>query len=130
MNDKNNQIEEMAKVICQECRTITGEKYCNIELQSCIAYIFANIFYNAGYTQKINDDEVVLSISEVEEFRKDQAEVKFLKKQIQEEARKETAREILQKLRNKKFRTMEWDIVVPWDDIEEVIEEEYGVEVE
>lgn len=49
--------------------------------------------YNAGY-EKIREDEFVLKQSEVAEFRKDQAEVKFLKDKIKQE----TAREILQEI--------------------------------
>lgn len=44
-----------------------------------------------GY-RKVDDDEVVLKLSEVDEFRKDQAEVKFLKHKIEREAVEEFAR--------------------------------------
>lgn len=40
-------------------------------------------------------DKVVLTMEEFDEFRKDQAEVKFLKNQITDQARKETAKELL-----------------------------------
>ena len=45
-------------------------------------------------------DSVVLTQSEFDEFIKDQAEVKFLKSKIEEQARKETAREIINMLKD------------------------------
>lgn len=45
----NKQIEEMAKVICQECLTATEEENCQNEVKDCMAYEYAKLFYNAGY---------------------------------------------------------------------------------
>lgn len=84
--NKDEMIKDMAKVLCgMEC------KYC----ENCFHLKQATALYNAGY-RKVADDEVVFKQSEVDEFRKDQAEVKFLKNKIKQE----TAREILQKLKD------------------------------
>lgn len=122
--------EETRKFVQENHRYSSKNDYDKAHRQT-IDEIIAEALYNAGYTRKIKDDEFVLSISEVEEFRKDQAEVKFLKKQIQEETRKETAREILQELQNRARKEKEEiDIgAVFFEDIEELAEK-YGVEVE
>jgi hypothetical protein len=61
--------------------------------------LVAEAFIKLGYTKnKILEGSVVLPEDEVYEFRKDSAEVKFLKNKIIEQARKETAKEILQSL--------------------------------
>ena len=56
MNDREKQIEEMAKVLCgitKECE--------NFKLVGkCLAYYSADILYNAGY-RKVPEDSVVLS---------------------------------------------------------------------
>lgn len=123
MNNKEKQIEEMARVLCDKC--LEDGNPCDGAKRICVTTRnTATTLYNAGY-RKVNDEELKKFYSlEEADYWKSRVE------EIGDVARKETAREILQELRNKKFRTMEWDIVVPWDDIEEVIEEEYGVEVE
>lgn len=118
----NKQIEEMAKVICQECLTATEEKYCQNEVKDCMAYEYAKLFYRAGY-RKGTDKFVLIEKSFLDEHC-------ITNKEFVDDVRKETAREILHRLRNKRFTTMEGDRVVTWDDIEEIIEEDYGVEVE
>lgn len=80
MTDKAK--EEMAKELDI---TYTGA-------EEILAYI-----HKKGWI-KPTKDSVVLTMEEVYEFRKDQAEVKFLKKQITDQARKETAREILKEI--------------------------------
>lgn len=74
-------IEEMAKVIdCYLQGKIVGNE---------------ETLAKELYEIVVPEGAVVLTQDEVYEFRKDQAEVKFFKIQIQEKARKETAREIL-----------------------------------
>lgn len=57
------------------------------------------------YQPKIPENSVVLTEDEVYEFRKDQAEVKFLKNKIVDQARKETAKEILNEIWHSKLET-------------------------
>lgn len=122
MTDKEKQIEEMARAICPNSKEWSC-KACNWGAKpNCDAYKNAEKMYNTGY-RKIPDGSVVLSIEEVDEFRKDSAEVKFLKNKIIEQTRKETAREILEKLgkaQNEDERYKEWADLI----------DRYGVEVE
>ena len=106
MKDKEKQIEEMANICCgseiscsqcfKEYKNITGIKI-KKRADHCQAYNYAENLYNAGY-HKLTEDSVVLSRKEFDEFRKDQAEVKFLKRKIIEQARKETAEKILDEM--------------------------------
>ena len=133
MNNKEKQIEEMAKTMLElpiifSCKISVNCLQCNYFKQiGCQTKLVAEALYNAGY-RKVNDDEVVLSISDVEEFRKDQAEVKFLKKQIQEETRKETARAVVTlayQLSNQCLDFYEFQ-----NKLFDLIKEMYGTEVE
>lgn len=118
----NKAIEEMAKIICQECLTATEEENCQHKVKDCMAYEYAKLFYNSGYKQPINDDEVVISKEEYEQLKKFEYKVRcgvcFTQKEwfdyINEDSnertsllieakaqtRKETAREILQEFSN------------------------------
>ena len=107
MNNKEKQIEEMAKVICQECLTATEEKECLNNVKDCLAYDYAKIFYNAGYTQKVNKGDVVLTKENIKKYAKDciageETGLNIINGLIarSEQTRKETAREILQEVRN------------------------------
>ena len=71
-------------------------------------------------------DKVVLSREEFDEFRKDRAEVIFLKKQITEQARKETAREFAEKLKKKLYTNNYCQEIVTKEMIQE-LEKQYGV---
>lgn len=106
----NKAIEEMAKVIAEygccmnnkgfcegdeglECDLLcpTGEK-----LKTC-----AEKLYNAGYTQKVNENEVVISKDEYEKlkFNKTLCEAIRADKKLEvETASKEKAKEILEKI--------------------------------
>lgn len=66
MNDKEKQIEEMAKVVSVNC----GECYtCEFNtMPNCIDYLVANELYNAGY-RKIDKGSVVLTEEEYEALR-------------------------------------------------------------
>ena len=125
----NKQIEEMAielgkeSIICLE-----NCEECSLSQEDCELIEYATILYNAGYTQKIKDDEVVISKDEYERllvkvgfyknleinyntvygmYRQYEIENNQLKKYNDDllktaqeliNTRKETAREILQEL--------------------------------
>ena len=111
--NKKEIIEEMCKDFkcCVSCEMFNGFINDNGELKDCscaehsdryctqcyISTRQAKTLYNAGY-RKIPEGSVVLTIEEVDEFRKDSAEVKFLKNKIIKQARKETAKEILKEV--------------------------------
>jgi hypothetical protein len=137
MNDREKQIEEMANISTKEeieARNKRGKEkdelrqallhYATaeasggikslIDCEGCAFYLYENLGY-----RKVPDDSVVLAIAEVDEFRKDSAEVKFLKKRIQDEARKETAREVIDLIKT----------FSPNKDLAVIIAKRYGVEV-
>ena len=88
-------IEEMAKVI-ESVKLYGNDNYeRKISRDSVVELAEELLKY---YQPKIPENAVVLTQDEVYEFRKDQAGVKFLKKQIQEQARKETAEKFALKL--------------------------------
>lgn len=111
--DEKKQIEEMA-VLIFEASPIPSMWHVDAQKLS-------KALYNAGY-RKIPDGAVVLTIEEVEEFRRDSAQVRFLKKRIQDDARKETAREILDMFDDRN--------IITWDDLKKQIAQRYGVEVD
>jgi hypothetical protein len=88
----NKEIEEMARDICNACKT---RHNCDKEL-CCMCEVVAKELVKKY--RKLPKDSVVLSMEEVFEFREDQAKVKFLKKQLQDQARKETAEKILKEV--------------------------------
>lgn len=112
MNDEEQQIEQMAKIMCghdcEECAKETAEwrgvSFEKAKAEQCLIKKQAELLYNAD-CRIIRKDSVVLSIEEVFDFRKDQAEVKFLKKQIIDSARKETAEKIIKDLWDNQFET-------------------------
>lgn len=137
MTDKQ-QIEEMAKIAsinCGECYTCEFSHLKGKGL-SCMDYLVANEFYNAGY-RKIDENAVVLTREQHKQMFKD---LIASNKVIEAETRKETAKEILQNLyyfsNGHSFRTEEMGDNVylnKVDDILVFIEEEarkYKVEVE
>ena len=134
MDEKEKQIEEMARVYCDYCQNQIGERDCEYKLsKQCSVFDECEIFFNAGYRNC--KDKVVLDQADIDEFRKDQAEVKFLKKQLQDQARKETAREFAIKLKeNDLLKSLIGDgWIVSYVEICKVIDEiakQYGVEVE
>lgn len=66
MNNKAKQIEEMAKVICQECITATEEKNCQNEVKDCMAYEYAKLLHNAGYrNEKETAREILQELSKM-----------------------------------------------------------------
>ena len=95
MNDKDKQIEiqKMQQEIFDSCAWRFSR---HPEDYREVANDIGEDLYNLGYRNC--KDKVVLSMEEFDEFRKDRAEVIFLKKQITDQARKETAREILKEL--------------------------------
>lgn len=92
--NKDETIEQMAKDLVDEIEfDIT---FYDFNGSAGIRFDYVGTAKNVvekGY-RKVADDEVVLKQSEVDEFRKDHAEVKFLKDKIKQE----TAREILQEM--------------------------------
>ena len=117
--DEKKQIEEMARDVCiEECPLdiCSPKDYCD-------AWNYAEIAIEKGY-RKVPKGAVVLTSEEFDEFRKDEAEVKFLKKQIQDQARKETAREIVNFVAEHcDNESLVWLL-------DEFIAKQYGVEVD
>lgn len=123
----NKPIEEMADILCS-----AKEHNCNGG-NDCLCIKQATALYNAGYTQKINDDEVVVSKEEYERLQIElksfqitdmlkEAYISQLKEELKQ-ANKETAREILQTIKS-------YD---GWNELQRLrddIAETYGVEVE
>lgn len=102
--DKKKQIEEMLKLMCEEYGNMCGECESGI---TCANELHAKRLYKAGY-RKIPEGAVVLTREEYEEREKkirEQAQIEsveiYTNALIAEraKARKETAREILQWLK-------------------------------
>ena len=94
--NKDEMIKEMADRMDDYCQSTQECPHFRLEdedYEITCSICRARSLYNAGY-RKVGEDEVVLKQSEVDEFRKDHAEVKFLKNKIKQE----TAREILQEI--------------------------------
>lgn len=136
MNDKQQQIEEIAKIASVNC----GECYtCEFNtMPNCIDYLIANEFYNEGY-RKIPEGSVVLTEEEFNELRQtiinlsqehtkkcDEMNDKIIK------ARKQAVKEVLEMIKNKGTIHTEYD----WNDYLEIdvdylkeIAKEFGVEL-
>jgi hypothetical protein len=115
-------IEEMAEIALKNTMSYT-----------CAKQIAMN-FYEQGY-RKIPEGSVVLTEDEVYEFRKDQAEVKFLKNKIIEQARKETAEKyfnaVIEMLKEvKQFETIDIKDLVFLHEKNKEYAKQFGVEVE
>ena len=131
--NKKEMIEEMANLCLwfenKKCTANPGiDDVCDMSCEFGQAYKY---LMREGY-RKIPKGSVVLTIEEVDEFRKDSAEVKFLKNKIIEQARKEMAKEFADKLKAK----CEWnrkqyccEATVSSQDIDELAKQ-CGVEVE
>lgn len=101
--------EQLARIIAFELcpqryhKELYGEEsmcYSDNNFSDCIKIKeVVDKIYDEGY-QKVSEDEFVLKQDEVWEFRKDQAEVKFLKHKIKQE----TALEILQELNDEGYK--------------------------
>ena len=142
--DKEKQIEEIAKVLNECCNRYDeqgrhlGNKCSNCEYwcdtnHICCSYNIkeAETLYEQGY-RKINENEVVISKEELERLKQEQTKSytaiinsSFLDRIEQLEnrlikARKETAREILQIIKQ------EYDYI---GDLERIIAKKYGVEI-
>lgn len=99
--NRQEQIEEIARDVCKNVNTkMCADGTCPKTWECPYSNTMAKILIKKGY-RKIPEGSVVLSIEEVNEFRKDSAEVKFLKNKIIEQARKETARDIFNKIKIK-----------------------------
>ena len=93
MNKDEMMIKEIAEIIYNrqsQCIVNDCEDCVYAGRNNCSSIRKAGAIYNAGY-RKVAEDEFVLKQSEIDELRKDQAEVKFLKDKIKQE----TAREII-----------------------------------
>lgn len=92
MNKDEKMIEEMASIICKETSNKGLCEKCDFKKHEQFGYTYqchkfdsAEALYNAN-CRIIADDEFILKQDEMYEFRKDQAEVKFLKDKIEREA--------------------------------------------
>lgn len=94
MTEKEKAIEEMAKCYCDYCMKQTGERECkNQNDKSCRVFWDCEFYYNAGY-RKIPEGAVVI----LPEDKKIQfVTLSFYEEQVKN-ARKETAREVLDKV--------------------------------
>ena len=135
----NKQIEEMAKTLCELKTKCEDCKFDSI----CMHKACAKILYNAGYTQKVNDDEVVVSKDEYERLQIElksfqitdelkEAYISQLKEELKQ-AHKETAREFAKTLMSVIWEE-EKDETIRIKDVHGVIRDiarsKYGVEVE
>lgn len=142
-------IEEMAKFVCNACEYgLTFDGDCDLYgadgyKMCCKALETAEALYNAGYTQKVNDDEVVISKEKIEEIKRLEHELGYREGAQKRESfyeeiaipteRKETAREILQILEFLKgsvLRNYGVAETVGLDVAIRKIKEKFGVEVE
>ena len=147
MTDKE-MIEEMARVIFERGVALDGTDFVFGLNGSDHFERIATAIYNAGY-RKIPEGSVVLSKEENEELQKgvkthnytamfnasQEARILELEKRlcnIAYEARKETAREILQKLFKEHNVFNDNDVIIAWQ-VKEILKEvakQVGVEVE
>lgn len=130
---KQEQIEEMANYYCEYCKKQTGEKFCeHIDDKSCNIFFEAELFYNAGY-RKIPEDSVVLSREEYKRLLDNaiRVDMEYLDHELAK-TRKETAKEILQRLYDKCYEVQGlregYAHIIPLDIL--ILAKEYGVEVE
>ena len=115
--DKQKLIEEMADILCE-----SKNHNCNGEDCKCIKQ--ATDLYEQGY-RKIDENSVVLTEQEFDEFREDSAKVKFLKKEIEKQAVKEFAERL-------KMQFEDSGVFYPTSTIEKKIkatEKQMGVEL-
>ena len=139
MDEKQKQIEEMAKIIEEEqIRTANTTDGFQELMKKGVAYCHSKAFYNAGY-RKIPEDAVVLTGRENQKY----CAYKIIEPQIRgcldrerelekrlETIRKEMAREIANEIKLAFYR--EFDELIPSimaDKIDEIAKQ-YGVEVE
>ncbi len=126
--DKEKEIEEMAVIGCKrnpQAHTAEECAKCGFKQGSCNAYGHAQALYKAGYRKVIYRDNMDELLNE---------EIKELT--LSNKIRKETAKEILQKLREK----VNWGYDYPDEPhspicvfspfLFEEMEKEYGVEVD
>lgn len=94
---KREQIEELAKKMCLFCKEMTEEKDCE-RGKECFDWRLkeARFYYEQGY-RIINKDSVALTKEEWECLHNDYAKALYNARQ---QARKETAREIFQRVIN------------------------------
>ena len=134
-------IEEMAKCYCDYCMAQTGERECENQAdKSCSVFWDCEFYYNAGY-RKI-PKEAVIQVPEKIYFQDKEfdMQVMYMARStydaILAQARKETAREILDQI---KFLVEERngsdieDLSIDGTILEEVLDEiakQFGVEVE
>lgn len=104
--DEKKMIEEMAQVLCnRRCED------CELLGVSCGCKSYCTRLYNAG-CRIIADDEIVIKKSE---------RVNVIAEEFEELVRKETAREILQIIKD------EYEYI---GDLERIIAKKYGIELE
>lgn len=115
MKDKE-MIEEMEKDIRDSLMRNFGK--------TNLYYYLTRDLLALGYI-KTEEGSVVLTIEEVDEYRKDRTEVKFLKNKIIEKTRKETAETILKTIKKAK----EYGQIYYNDDFMITAQKAYGVEV-
>lgn len=105
-------IEEMAKCYCDYCMAQTGEKKCENQADKrCSVFWDCEFFYNAGY-RKIPEGAVVI----------DKDYLNTIKEAVSAHTRKETAREILNKV--------DYESNGQTKQITDLLRRKYGVEVE
>ena len=122
--NKQEQIEEMAVIGCvrnPQAHTAEECSKCDFKQGMCNAYRHAEALYNAGY-RKIPENAVVLTKEEYIDLSRN-----YVREQI-EQARKETAKEILSKL-NALMEQYHYKSTA-WRNCANFIKERYGLEVE
>lgn len=105
----NKQIEEIARIIATQACISNKDGVCRLDKKPCdlccnTSILFkecAEALYNAGYTQKVSDDEIVISKEEYEKLKFNETlceAIRADKKLEVETASKETAKDILKYL--------------------------------
>lgn len=117
LNEENQiEIEEMAKLMCEEYGNMCGECPCT----DCANELHAQRLHNAGYRNC--KDKVVLSKEELNTLIGNIEKSSEIKAEELEKVRKETAREILSKV--------DYESNGQTKQITDLLRKQYGVEVE
>lgn len=131
----NKAVEEMAKIIANKMCYAFIDGRCSLDGSACDLICrsgdeykeCAKALYNAGYTQKVNEGDIVLTKEENKQMLKDLFKSQEIgEKIVEERTRKETAREILQQIKT----IWKANNGVLQEYMFDNIGEKYGVEVE
>jgi hypothetical protein len=125
---KKETIEEMAKCYCDYCMAQTGEKKCENQADKrCSVFWDCEFFYNAGY-RKI-PKEAIIQVPEKFCFQDKEfdMQVMYMARSTYDfvlaQARKEAAREFVEKLKKKLYTNNYCQEIVTEEHIDETLRE-------